>query len=210
MRPWPAALLVGCALVVAGCSGDDDAGEAPPPVGSAKQRAAAQRVVDRVWRAVIARDSALPLFYDDRVVRSIDARELRAVVYVPSVQFAVRPRVISVDRTPLGLSVITESRPDDGPPLHASYLFRKVGAEWRILYDSNLARNLDRLTGSASLLRRRPLNPAGEPRVLAETDLRLRRLAARSVGERARALGPLLTRNYLRDRPSGRPPPGSG
>lgn len=220
MRPRLLMFVV-AGLLAGGCGGDSR-DQSPAQRLESKQlrplaqqlRPVAQRVVDRLWRAVLSTDSALPLFYDESVLRAIGPSELSAVLYAPGPQFAVRPRVISVQRSPLGLVVFTESRPDDVAPIRASYLLRKVGVQWKILYDSNLAQSLDRLMGTASQLRD-PAALTAQRVATVDADLRLREIAlpkalrGRQGRSRERGLGPLLRRNYLR-RPSVQPPPDSG
>lgn len=202
-------LVTTAVLATAGCGGDS--GEEPPAprIGSKQAREVAQRVVDRLWRAVTSKDAALPLFYDDRVLEALQPRELTVGLYSSNVQFAVRPRVIAVERTPLGLSVITESEPEGAGRIRASYLLRRVGADWKIVFDSNLAKNVDQLGGTADQLE----DPsASQLEAMADADLRLRQAAlprALQGLSRRRTIGPLLRRDYLREA-SGRPRSGSG
>jgi hypothetical protein len=202
--------LIGAALLVAGCNdGSDDAPPAPAPAlgsrlydlatlqrhANRELRGEAQRVVDRLWRAVVAQDAALPLFYDDRVLDSLAPAERSAALPSPGPQLAVRPRVVMAEGSWQGLSVITVSRPGGGSRLWASYVLRKVGAEWKIVYDSNLVRSIDRLATTARQLRR----PAADPALIAQTDPRLRSLDLVEGAEGgSRGLGPLLRRDYLR------------
>jgi hypothetical protein len=192
--------LVVAGLLAAGCGAESKEADAPPAeIGSARARATAQRLVDRHWRAVINRDSALPLFYDERILHSIPAGELDIAFYSLSGQFAVRPRVVAVEQTPLGVSVTTESKPDGSTPIRAGYLMRRIGTEWKILYDTNLALGLDRLAGTARRLRdpeAPPLDP-GDP-VAPYLRLRELYLPGRSGGR------------LLRNRPFPQQPQDSG
>jgi hypothetical protein len=194
------ALLVAC-LLAAGCGAQTNEANLPSPeIGSARARATAQRLVDQHWRAVVHRDAALPLFYDNRILRSIPAGELGVALYSLSAQFAVRPRVVAVERTPLGLSITTHSRlPGNNTPISAGYLVRRVGTDWKILYDTNLAQGLDRLAGTTRRLRN-PEAPTLEAAGPVPPYLPLRELYLTG-----RSLGPLL-----RSLPSDQQPRGSG
>ena len=140
---------------------------------------------------MLSQDSALPLFYDERILRSIPAGDLGIALYSLSPQFAVRPRVVAVERTALGLSITTESRPAVRTSLRAGYLMRRVGTEWKILYDTNLAQGLDGLAGTTRRLRD-PDAPALDSQGPVAPYLRLRELY---LPDRSRG-------RLLRNRPS--------
>lgn len=197
-RGLPAFVVV-ASLLATGCGGKSKDTDPRAEIGATRERAVAQRLVDRHWRAVVNQDSALPLFYDERILRSIPADELGIALYSPSAQLAVRPRVVAVEQTPLGLSITTESSPDGITPIRGGYLIRRVGTEWKIRYDTNLAQGLDRLAGAAGRLRD-PAAPELEPQGPIAPSLRLRELYLP---------GPSRGR-LLRDQPSVQRPPGFG
>jgi hypothetical protein len=57
-----------------------------------------------------------------------------------------KPRIVSVEETPLGTQAIVRQRPKGAPPRDSTYLLRPEGRDWLIVYDGPLT---DQLTATA-------------------------------------------------------------
>jgi hypothetical protein len=110
--------------------------------------------------------------YDRSIVRAYGAPAIvHAFAYQRSGLLASRPRIAGVTRTGLGSVVTVDLFSRVAPPQHDSFLLRRHGDRWAIVYDTLLQRSMAGRAADAVL--------AGEPAPSPE----LRRRADRSAAQ---------------------------
>ena len=129
-------------MAAAGCSGDAGARPASQPEPNAPE-GSPERAVLEIWG--IFRSASWPALaaaYHPSVVERLGAGDVMDALVLQGGSLQEAPiRRLSARRTKLG-SLVTMTLQYQGKPYEASYLVRKRGGDWEILYDSVLANGL--------------------------------------------------------------------
>jgi hypothetical protein len=127
------ALVVG---VVAGCGGSGVV-DATSAAGQPAAQTPSAAVLE-LWDAIATGNPTLPNSYDRRVVDLVGADNLFYLFRGNAALFGTEPQVRSVTQTPQGTVVVIRVKPKGSSAVTGSYVLRKRGSRWVVLFDSTL------------------------------------------------------------------------
>jgi len=145
--------LVACASTLGACGGDDsDEPTAKPPGESLKppaseaakaklsRRGSPGAAVLELWRYVqVGAIPAAVFSYDRRVRRGVGPAYLAGALQTQQpVAARLTPEVVLQDKTPRGTLVVVNATGEDVVSRQISYILRRDGKQWKILYDTLL------------------------------------------------------------------------